>query len=120
MHAGAYDALHGKRRACCNHPVANVSADEMTAVDATDYCGARVAVPGAAAVTCTAAGGSCIEQGTRTSRVSLRIALDSALQTCSGPCVLSTRSAAARPSNDAASCCIAADLCDRATPPAAW
>lgn len=49
MHAGAHDALHSKRCARCNHPVTNVSADEMAAVDATDYGGARVAVPAAAA-----------------------------------------------------------------------
>jgi hypothetical protein len=43
----AHDALHSEGCTSCNDPVMNVSADEMTTVDAANHCGAGVAVPAA-------------------------------------------------------------------------
>lgn len=48
MRGGAtHDALHDERRTRCNHPIVDVSADEVASVDTADHCGARVAVPAA-------------------------------------------------------------------------
>ena len=45
MGGAAHDALHDERRTRCNHPIVDVSADEVAAVDTADYCGAGMAVP---------------------------------------------------------------------------